>query len=68
MEPLQMIQLVAGLAFVVFGIRGMPGVRSLVRRPDVAHTWRHGALVFAALTYAIVVPSLGVIMVLGSLA
>ena len=66
MAPLQVVQLVVGLGLVVFGIRGMPGVGSLVQRRDIAHTWRHGALVFAALTYAIVVPALGAVLVLGS--
>jgi hypothetical protein len=60
------IQLVAGLVVVVLGVRGLPGVRSMVRRKTIAHTWKHGALVAAALLYAIVVPSVGAVIALGA--
>lgn len=55
---------VLGGTVIVLGVRGMPGARRLLARPGVRHTWRHGALVFAALTYAIVVPAVGALIVL----
>lgn len=59
-------QVMVGAAIVIAGITGVPGVRGLVRRPDIAHTWKHGALVAAALIYAIVVPAVGMVIVLAS--
>ena len=66
MSAADAVQLVAGLTIVAFGIRGLPGARSLVRRRTVAHTWKHGALAAAALIYAIVVPALGAVIALGA--
>ena len=59
--------LAAGVVMVVAGIRGMPGTRRLLSKPGVRHTWRHGALVSAALTYAITVPAVGAVLLLRAL-
>ena len=53
-----------GIGFVVLGLRGLPGMRRLLRNPRVAGTWRHGALIFLAIVYSMTMPTLGVIVVL----
>lgn len=53
-----------GIGFVILGLRGLPGMRRLLRNPRVAGTWRHGALIFLAIVYSMTMPTLGVIVVL----
>jgi hypothetical protein len=53
-----------GIGFVILGLRGLPGMRRMLRSPRVAGTWRHGALVFLAIIYSMTMPTLGVIIVL----
>jgi hypothetical protein len=65
--PADWVLMATGVAVIAFGIRGMPGTRRLLARPGIRHTWRHGALVFAALTYAIIVPAVGALIVLWAL-
>ena len=54
--------IVLGLVMIVMGVRGPPGIKRALRRQDVVGTWRHGALVFGALIYAITVPTMGVLI------
>jgi len=56
------VLMVLGGVLVVAGVRGPPGMKRLLRRHGIVGTWRHGALAFGALIYAIVVPTLGVMI------
>jgi hypothetical protein len=62
------VVMVLGAVMVVFGVRGPPGYRRVMTRPNVLGTWRHGALVALALIYSIFVPTLGVVIFVEGLA
>jgi hypothetical protein len=56
------VLMILGGMLIIAGVRGPPGMKRLLRRHGIVGTWRHGALVFGALIYAIVVPTLGVMI------
>ena len=61
-SPGDVALVVLGIVLIVAGVRGPPGLQRLLRRPGISGTWRHGALVFAALFYAVTVPVIGVLI------
>ncbi len=60
--PGDIVLIVLGAVMIVMGVRGPPGIKRALRHHKVVGTWRHGALVFGALLYAITVPTMGVLI------